>query len=175
MPTAAVIGCGDVSVVHLDALASLPDVELVGVVEPDAGRREAAAQKYGVPGFADPAALLAQVRPDVVHVTTPHHTHVEVALAALAEGVHVVLEKPVASTLADGERLAAAAEAGGAKIAVCFQNRYNAAVRALQERLASGELGLSAGPRPPSSGTGTPATTRTGRGAPPGPAAAAAC
>ncbi|GAA1837807.1 Gfo/Idh/MocA family protein [Microlunatus capsulatus] len=145
MPTAAVIGCGDVSVVHLDALASLPDVELVGVVEPDAGRREAAAQKYGVPGFADPAALLAQVRPDVVHVTTPHHTHVEVALAALAEGVHVVLEKPVASTLADGERLAVAAEAGGAKIAVCFQNRYNAAVRALQERLASGELGAVRG------------------------------
>ncbi|SDS46406.1 Predicted dehydrogenase [Friedmanniella luteola] len=145
MPTAAVIGCGDVSVVHLDALASLPDVELVGVVEPDRDRREAAAQKYGVPGFPDQAALLAQARPDVVHVTTPHHTHVELALACLEQGVHVVLEKPLASTVADGERLAAAADAGSAKIAVCFQNRYNAAVRGLHERLTSGELGTVLG------------------------------
>lgn len=145
MPTAAVIGCGDVSVVHLDALASQSEVELVGVVDPDAGRREAAAQKYAVPGFADATTLLAQARPDVVHITTPHHTHVELALACLEQGVHVVLEKPVASTMADGERLAAAAEAGSAKIAVCFQNRYNAAVRALHERLASGELGALRG------------------------------
>jgi UDP-N-acetyl-2-amino-2-deoxyglucuronate dehydrogenase len=145
MPTAAVIGCGDVSVVHLDALASLPDVELVGVVDPDAGRREAAAQTYGVPGSADVAALLAQARPDVVHITTPHSTHVELALTCLEQGVHVLLEKPVASTLADGERLAAAAEAGSAKIAVCFQNRYNAAVHALHERLTSGELGAVRG------------------------------
>ena len=47
MTTAAVIGCGDVSVVHLDALASQSDVELVGVVDPDAGRREAA---WSLPG-----------------------------------------------------------------------------------------------------------------------------
>jgi UDP-N-acetyl-2-amino-2-deoxyglucuronate dehydrogenase len=145
MPTAAVIGCGDVSVVHLDALASLPDVELVGVVDPDPGRREAAASKYGVPGFADQATLLAQARPDVVHITTPHSTHVPLALACLEQGVHVVLEKPVASTLADGERLAAAADVGTAKVAVCFQNRYNAGVRALQERLTSGELGAVRG------------------------------
>ena len=141
MPAAAVIGCGDVSVVHLDAIVSLPDVELVGVVDPDPDRREAAAEKYGVRAFADCSTLLTQARPEVVHITTPHHTHVELALACLDRGVHVVLEKPVASTVADGERLAATAEAGSAKIAVCFQNRYNTAVRALQEWVTSGRLG----------------------------------
>jgi len=141
MATAAVIGCGDVSVVHFDAIAHLPDVELVGICDPDPDQRAAAERAWGVPGFADHQSLLAAVHPDVVHICTPHSTHVPLALDCLAQGVHVVLEKPLATTLADGERLVRAAEQSSARMAVCFQNRYNAAVHALHERLSSGELG----------------------------------
>ena len=141
MTRAAVIGCGDVSVVHFDAIAHLEDVELVGVCDPDPGRRAAAVEAFGVPGFADHPLLLASVRPDVVHVCTPHSTHVALALDCLERGVHVVLEKPLATTVADGERLVQAAEHSRARVGVCFQNRYNAAVQALHQRLTSGELG----------------------------------
>lgn len=141
MSTAAIIGCGDVSVVHAEALAALPDAELVGVCDPDPGRRAAAAEAYGVPGFADHHTLLERLRPDVVHIATPHHTHAALAVDALRAGVHVVLEKPVAATLAEADRLVAEAERSSAKVAVCFQNRYNTAVAAMHRLLTSGELG----------------------------------
>ncbi|MEU8615257.1 Gfo/Idh/MocA family oxidoreductase, partial [Actinoplanes sp. NPDC048791] len=63
MTTAAVIGCGDVSVVHLQAIEGLAGVELVGVCDTDAGRAGAAAQRYGVPAFADHRQLLEATRP----------------------------------------------------------------------------------------------------------------
>lgn len=143
----AVVGCGDISAIHLDALLADPDVETVGVCDVDAGRRDAAAQRAGCPGFADLAQLVAAVAPDVVHVCTPHHLHAEQAAQCLANGIAVLLEKPVAHTLAEGERLAAAAAGSGAPIGVCFQNRYNDTSRALRERLDSGELGAVLGGR----------------------------
>ncbi len=141
MTTAAIIGCGDISVVHAEALATLPDVELVAVCDPDPGRRSAAGEAYGVPGYADHHTLLHRLRPDVVHLTTPHHTHAALAVDALRAGVHVVLEKPVASTLAEADRLVTEADRSSAKIAVCFQNRYNTAVAAMHGLLVTGELG----------------------------------
>lgn len=139
------IGCGDVSVVHLDALARMPQVRLVGVCDVHPGRRAAAGAAGGVPGFADPGRLLDAVQPDVVHICTPHHLHADLAAQCLERGVHVVLEKPPARTVAEGERLVAvaerSAEPGAARIAVCLQNRYNPPVRALRRLLDSGRLG----------------------------------
>jgi UDP-N-acetyl-2-amino-2-deoxyglucuronate dehydrogenase len=142
MTTAAVIGCGDVSVVHLQAIENLAGIELVGVCDIDPARAEAAAGRYGVPGFAGHRQLLEAVRPEVVHVCTPHHQHVPVAIDCLDAGVAVLLEKPVAHTVAEAERLIAAARGHpGVRAGVCLQNRYNAPVRAARELLESGELG----------------------------------
>ena len=146
MTTAAVIGCGDVSVVHLAALAGLADVDLVGVCDTDPARAAAAAARYDVPAYHDHRSLIEALRPDVVHVCTPHHRHAQVAIDCLAEGVHVLVEKPVAHTLAEADRLLAAArEHPHLKIGVCLQNRYNLAVRAAHSLLASGELGALRG------------------------------
>lgn len=149
---AAVIGCGDVSAIHLDALAGLDDVELVAVCDTDPGRRTQAAAATGVPGTASLAETLDRYAPDVVHLCTPHHQHVEPALEALAAGVDVLTEKPLAPTLADAQRLvdAAAASGGpggseGPRIGVCFQNRYNASVQEARRVLTGGELGTPAG------------------------------
>jgi len=141
MSTAAIIGCGDVSVIHTEALTTLPDVELVGVCDLDPDRRTAAATAHGVPGFADHLALLESARPDVVHICTPHHQHASVAVDCLERGVNVIVEKPLAHTLAEGRRLSDTAERSTAKIAVCFQNRYNPTVQAMHTMLRSGELG----------------------------------
>jgi predicted dehydrogenase len=140
--TAAVVGCGDVSIVHLQALQKLDGVDLAGVCDTDPERAAAAAERYGVPSFTDHRELLAAVRPDVVHVCTPHDQHTPVAVDCLDAGVAVLLEKPVAHTVAEADRLIAAARRHpGVKIGICLQNRYNTATRAARDLLASGALG----------------------------------
>lgn len=141
MPKAAVIGCGDVSTVHFEAISKLEGCELVAVCDPDPGRLAAAAETYGVRGFTDHLGLLEELRPDVVHICTPHNQHASLAIDCLERGVNVIVEKPLAHTRAEGRRLAEAAERSSAKIAVCFQNRYNATSQAMQALLATGELG----------------------------------
>jgi UDP-N-acetyl-2-amino-2-deoxyglucuronate dehydrogenase len=141
MTTVAVIGCGDVSTVHLGAIAVSPDIDLAAVCDTDPGRLAAAVASLGVPGFADHRRLIEEIRPDVVHICTPHHQHVSVAIDCLERGVNVIMEKPLAHTSAEGQRLVGVAEHSAAKVAVCFQNRYNATTTAMHELLTSGELG----------------------------------
>lgn len=141
MPKAAIIGCGDVSIVHFEALAGMDDAELVAVCDTDPERRAAAQRAHGVPGFEDYRDMLEAAAPDVVHITTPHHEHAAIAIECLRRGVNVVLEKPLAHTLAEGEKLRAAAADSTARIGLCFQNRYNAPVQEIRRLLDSGELG----------------------------------
>jgi UDP-N-acetyl-2-amino-2-deoxyglucuronate dehydrogenase len=148
----ALIGCGDISTIHLDTIldtASATDfrVEPVGVCDVDSARRAAAAERAGCPGFADLTAMLEAVEPDVVHVCTPHHRHADLAAECLDRDVSVLLEKPLAHTLADGERLVRAADDSGALLGVCFQNRYNDTARKLRELLDGGGLGRVLGAR----------------------------
>lgn len=146
----AVVGCGDIAAVHLDAIqdaAATGAVELVGVGDVDAGRRAAAATRGRCPGFPDLTAMLDAVAADVVHVCTPHHRHADLAAQCLARGVSVLLEKPLAHTVEDGERLTAAAEDSTAILGVCFQNRYNDTARMLREMLGRGGLGRVLGAR----------------------------
>lgn len=142
------IGCGDVSVVHFEAIKDIEGLELVGVADSDPEALARATAATGVPGFASTQELIDAVGPDAVHVTTPHHQHVGPSLTALEAGVHVLQEKPLAHTLEDGQRLVealAASPADGPKIGICFQNRYNLASQRLHEMLGSGELGAVRG------------------------------
>jgi UDP-N-acetyl-2-amino-2-deoxyglucuronate dehydrogenase len=141
----AVLGCGDISALHFDAISTADGAELVAVCDPDPDRLALAVATHGVPGYADHLDLIAQERPDVVHIATPHSTHAQLAIDALERGVNVVLEKPLAHSREAGERLVAAAAASTARIAICFQNRYNPTSRRAHEILASGELGAVRG------------------------------
>lgn len=146
MTRAAVIGCGDISSVHLAAILGLDDVELVAVCDPDPVARTAAESRHGVEAFDDHRTLLATVRPDVVHVCTPHDQHANVVVDALESGSDVIMEKPLAHTLAEAERISAAAATHPArKIAVCLQNRYNATAQHVRSLIDSGRLGAVKG------------------------------
>lgn len=149
MRRAAVVGCGDISAQHFSAIEATEGVELAAVVDLDPERRAAAADAHGVPGYASLGELLDAGGADVVHLCTPHSAHAPLAQEALARGVHVLTEKPVAHTLADAEALAKAARAAflerGTQFGVCLQNRYNATVRALRELLEQGSLGRIVG------------------------------
>ncbi|MGY5765129.1 Gfo/Idh/MocA family protein [Brachybacterium sp. DNPG3] len=157
------VGCGDVSVVHLEAIRAIDGLELVGVADADPAVAERAAAELGVPAFTSTEELLAGASPEAIHVTTPHHQHVGPSIAALEAGVHVLQEKPIAHTLEEGQRLvdalaaastASAASASGSvgaaggrapKVGICFQNRYNRASQELKALLDSGELGAVRG------------------------------
>lgn len=141
----AVVGCGDVSVVHLAALQKTDQADLVAVCDSDPTALAAATATYGVPGYASVEELLANESVDVVHVATPHDQHAPVILACLAAGVHVLTEKPLAESLAAADDVIAAAAESSAKLGVCFQNRYNVPVRLAHARLASGDLGAIIG------------------------------
>jgi UDP-N-acetyl-2-amino-2-deoxyglucuronate dehydrogenase len=146
----ALVGCGDISALHLDAIldaAAGGEVEPVGVCDVDEQRRAEAAARAGCPGFADLTAMLDAAAPDVVHICTPHHRHADLAEECLARDVSVLLEKPLAHTLADGERLVRAAADSGGLLGVCFQNRYNDTARSLREMLDRDDLGRVLGGR----------------------------
>jgi len=141
MSTAAIIGCGDVSTIHTEALATMADTNIVAVCDTDPQRLATAAEQHGVPGFADHLTLLDALRPDVVHICTPHNEHASLAIDFLTRGVNVIVEKPLAHSVSEGQRLVQTAEQSTAKIAVCFQNRYNTTAQAMHTLLSSGELG----------------------------------
>lgn len=146
MVRAAVIGCGDVSVVHLDAIQRIEGSALVGVCDSDPETAREVGERYGVPSFTDARALLETADPEVVQISTPHDQHVGVAVECLEAGVAVLTEKPVAHTVAEAERLVRwSAEHPDAVVGVCFQNRYNATSQAARELLSSGELGAVLG------------------------------
>ena len=134
--------------VHIEAIRDIEGLELVGVADTDPEALARATAATGVPGFASTQELIDAVGPDAVHVTTPHHQHIGPSLTALEAGVHVLQEKPLAHTLDEGRRLVdalARIPAGGPKVGICFQNRYNLASRRLHEMLGSGELGAVRG------------------------------
>ena len=141
------VGCGDISPMHLDAITGNADAVLVAVADRDADTASAAAARYGVRAYQGLTEMLSREQPDVVHVCTPHHLHAPMAVEALQAGVHVLLEKPVATTVADAERIAVAADNGPGMLGVCFQNRYNATSRRIRELLDSGATGAILGGR----------------------------
>src|SRR3954451_20737154 len=110
----ALIGCGKVGRIHAVALAALPESELVAVCDGLPDRATAFAEEFGVTGFADVAEMLEKSKPDAVCICTPHPLHADPAVLALSAGVHVLVEKPMAATLADCDRMLAAAQASGA-------------------------------------------------------------
>src|SRR5690242_12909111 len=91
---AALIGAGQIARQHLGCLKTLPGVELASICDLSPAAAEAAAERYGIGAwFTDHRAMLEDIRPDVVHVTTPPTFHFGLAMDALTAGSHVIVEK----------------------------------------------------------------------------------
>ena len=123
----AVIGVGHLGQHHARILASLPDVRLAGVVDIKRDRAIEIGTKHGAPAFTD-AGELPEV--DAVVVAVPTVSHVDVAMPFLERGVAVLVEKPLAPSLAEADRLLAAAERHRALLAAGHTERFNPAVAA---------------------------------------------
>ena len=136
----ALIGAGAIGRMHAERCLRHPDVHLAAIADPtEAGR--AFAQTLGVPWHADHRELLRERQVGAAIVATPNATHLPVGLDCIARGVPVLVEKPIAGTLADGLALCEAAEAARVPLLVAHHRRHNPIQRRARELVASGALG----------------------------------
>lgn len=129
----AAIGAGSLGKHHARNYAELAAegrVEMVGICDSNVETAAAIASKYGIASFTDWRDLLGKV--DAVSIATPTQTHCEIACAFLNTGVHGLVEKPIALTLTEADKMIAAAKSSGAKLMVGQLERYNPAMVALR-------------------------------------------
>jgi predicted dehydrogenase len=147
VPTFALLGCGNRGADTYGAwLREHPEAgRVVAVVDPNPERRARAARAHDLPPeaiFADAQAFLAGPRrADVAIIATPDRAHADQAVAALAAGYHLLLEKPIATNADDLERVAAAAARAGRDVTVAHVLRYAPLMRAVKRTLDAGDLG----------------------------------
>jgi predicted dehydrogenase len=130
-----VIGVGALGRHHARHLASLPEAALVGIFDVDRARARAVAEEHGTRAFDDVDELLGRVEAVSIAVPTVHHA--EVGLHVLRRGIPVLMEKPLAGTIAEADALIAMAAAQGVQLQVGHIERFNPAVRAAQPYLGS--------------------------------------
>jgi UDP-N-acetylglucosamine 3-dehydrogenase len=137
----AVIGVGAMGANHVRVFGALPEAELVAVADSDAARLDELSRGRSLRAYEDYLRLLDEERPDAVSIAVPTRLHAEVALACIERGLPVLVEKPLAASVDEGERLRAAAEARGVPLMVGHVERFNPAVQELSRRLRAGALG----------------------------------
>lgn len=139
----ALIGCGRVvEQCHLPALRALDGIEVMAIADTNAASLNTIADKFGVSQrCTDYRAILADRNVDVVAVCTPPHLHPEMALAVLEAGKHLFLEKPVALTLGDADRIADRIAGATTKAMTGFNLRWHRLVREVKTIVASGRIG----------------------------------
>lgn len=133
-----VIGVGNIGQHHARIYASLPGSQLVGIADSDPERAQAIAQRYQVPAYSDFHTLLAQV--DAVTVAVPTTFHHEIGAACLAQGVHVLMEKPLAASVQQADELAEQAKQAGRVLQIGYVERFNPTFVELTNVLADHQI-----------------------------------
>lgn len=128
----AIIGVGHLGRHHARIMASLPGVTLAGVVDVNAARAAEIAGEFGTTAFGD-ARDIADL--GLAVIATPTESHAAIASSLIERGVHVLVEKPIAQTLAEADALIAAAKQRGVVLAVGHSERFNPAVAAARPYL----------------------------------------
>ena len=137
----AVIGVGAMGSNHARVFSEIPEAQLVAVSDSSERTVQNIANRWSVPGYTDFKEMLAKEKPDAVSIAVPTALHEEVAIAVLEEKVHVLIEKPIASTLEAGRRIIAAANSANRKLMVGHIVRFNPAIQLLKQKLDEGQLG----------------------------------
>ncbi len=140
MIKAGVIGAGAMGQHHVRIYHEMENVELVGISDVSETRVKELSEQYDTNGFTDYKELLAQGL-DAVSIVVPTTLHMAVGLDVIASGANLLVEKPIADTLENAEKLTRAAEDAGVKLMVGHIERFNPAVTKLKEIIDSGLLG----------------------------------
>ncbi len=137
----ALIGAGRVAAAHAAAFKRVADVDIRAIADPRREAAETLAQSLGAKAFTDHRRVLATPDVDIVDIAVPHALHAEIASAALEAGKHVFMDKPLATTVADGERLCDVAASSGRVMMICHNLLFHPVVAAAKRYVDAGVLG----------------------------------
>ena len=142
----ALIGCGRISTNHIKAALN-NSLEIVAVCDVILEHMEAVLSKHGlkedtnIKRYIDYKKMVEELRPELVSIATESGLHAEIAIYCIEHGCHVIIEKPMAMSLADADRIIELAEKNNVKVAACHQNRFNVAVQEMRRVLEAGRFG----------------------------------
>lgn len=134
-----VVGVGVMGSNHARVFSGLPGVELVGIADPDSKQAEFVSHTLGCAAVADVEDLL-DLGVDAITIAAPTHLHHPIALTCIARGVHVLVEKPIASTVEQGRDIIAAAREAGVTLMVGHVERFNPAVEAVKDAIRNEDI-----------------------------------
>jgi len=140
----ALIGCGRISVNHISA-AKKNELNIVGLCDlileniDDKFKRFELNESIGK--YIDYKEMLNTEKPDVVAIATESGLHAEIALYCIDQGIHVIIEKPMAMSIKDANEIIERSKQKGVKVAACHQNRFNLAIQELRKAIDSGRFG----------------------------------
>ena len=136
-----IVGAGIWGAMHARAYAQNPMAELVAVCDLDVGRARLLAEKYAIPKVFTSVDEMLEEGLDGISVATPDHAHTAVVLKAAARGVHILVEKPLATTVEECAAMITAAKQAGVFLMVDWHNRWNPPYYYAWQAIRNGELG----------------------------------
>lgn len=137
----AILGCGKVAHLHAKAIQNLPNATLVGVWSRSINSAKNFADQYKVQFYTEIEKLVKEQKVDLVIVCTPHPFHLEPVLKAAAAGANILVEKPLASTLEDSDKIIEACKNAGVKLGVISQRRWYEPVKRVKDAIEAGKIG----------------------------------
>jgi UDP-N-acetyl-2-amino-2-deoxyglucuronate dehydrogenase len=135
------VGCGKVAQIHVAALATIPEAELVATCDVDMERASSLASKVGAKPYASSNTMLKESKVDAIIIGTPHPEHIKSAAFALELGVHVLIEKPMAARLEECDFMLRIAARTGATLGVISQRRFYEPVMRMKHAIDAGRIG----------------------------------
>jgi len=137
----AIVGCGKVGHTHAKAFQQLPESELVAAFDVALERADAYAGAYQIKAFNDFDKMIRDASVEMISVCTPHPLHTDYIVRAAENGIHVLCEKPLASSLQDCDLAINACRSNGVKLGVISQRRYYPPVLRMLEAIQAGKIG----------------------------------
>ena len=137
----AILGCGKVAHLHASAIQNLPNARLAGVWSRTQQTANGFACQYKVPAYTDVAELIKKEKINLAVVCTPHPFHLEPAQQAALQGANILVEKPLASTLEDADKIISTCKKAGVKLGVVSQRRWYEPVLRVKKAIEAGKIG----------------------------------
>lgn len=139
--TVGLVGCGKISDIHLEVMASSPLARLVGVCDRELLMARQAGRRFHVPSFESAEEMLAAVKPEAVHITTPPQSHMALATLALDSGCHIYVEKPFALNIEEGKTILAKAAECRRLVVAGYNALFSRAMNRAREMIRGNALG----------------------------------
>lgn len=142
----ALIGCGRIATNHMKAALN-NNLEIIAVCDVLPEKMDAILEKHelqdreDIKKYTDYKEMVAELKPELVSIATESGKHAEIALYCIEQGVNLIIEKPMAMSIEDADKIIEASERKGVKVSACHQNRFNVAIQELRKAIEEGRFG----------------------------------